>query len=88
MIENNNKIYDQIMNSGLFSFDDESGKYFSHDGCDVCAERTGKRLGNDVYDANGYLNFTDAKNNPESIYKFKICGMCLNTYANNEPFED
>lgn len=73
-----------IMERGLYETTEEPS--FSWRGCDCCRERTGKQLGNTVYDAKGYLNFEDAKIN--NYYEFKVCGGCLCTYANGDNFPE
>ena len=63
----------------------EPAGYFTWRGCELCAERTGKRLGNHVYEVHAYAS-TDAAD--EDVYEFEICGGCINALANGEPWPE
>ena len=60
-----------VIGSGLFSASEES--YFSHDGCEHCANG----LGATVYDVKGYPSLQAAHNG--DLYEFQVCGDCLNS---------
>ena len=62
------ELIEQVIGSGLFSFDDES--YFTWDGCEHCADG----LGAEVYDLRGYRNLEDRE-----LYEFHVCGDCINS---------
>ena len=59
------ELIEQVIGSGLFSFDDEF--YFSWQGCDHCADG----LGAEVYDLRGYRSLED------EMYEFQVCGDCI-----------
>ena len=80
-------LIEQITSSGLYStITDEP--YFSWQGCDYCHARTGKRLGNTVYDVKGYATLDDAQNNPGNYYEFRLCGGCLCAIDNGDPWSE
>ena len=62
------ELIEQVIGSGLFSFDDES--HFSWEGCERCANG----LGATVYDLQGYRSLEDRR-----LYEFQICGDCINS---------
>ena len=64
---NTPELIEQVIGSGLFSFDDES--YFSWQGCEHCADG----LGATVYDLQGYRSLEDTE-----LYEFQVCGDCIN----------
>lgn len=76
----------RILQGGLYSVD-ETSKGFRWSGCDVCRERTGKRLGNDVYEAKGYLDLEAARGGKE-YYDFNVCHGCLCAVANGDPWPE
>jgi len=73
MSKERRKMIEQVINSGLFSFGEES--YFTWHGCDY----EGNKLGATVYDCSGYLTLEQAQGGPGNLYEFKLCGECLNT---------
>jgi hypothetical protein len=62
------ELIEQVIGSGLFSFDDEP--HFTWQGCKHCADG----LGATVYDLRGYRSLE----NRES-YEFQVCGDCINS---------
>ena len=60
-------LIEQVIGSGLFSFDDEP--HFSRQGCDHCADG----LGAEVYDLQGYRSLEDRE-----LHEFQVCGDCIN----------
>ena len=61
------KLIEQVIGSGLFSFDDEP--HFSWRGCEYCAD-----IGATVYNLHGYRNLADTE-----LYEFQVCGDCINS---------
>ena len=70
------KTYREILAAGLYSCAQEE-PYFTWQGCDVCAETTGKRLGNNVYDVAGYASLEDARKGKDMLYEFRACDGCI-----------
>lgn len=62
------ELIEQVIDSGLFSFDDEL--HFSWQGCEHCANG----LGTTVYDLHGYRSLED-----RALYEFEVCGNCINS---------
>ncbi len=60
------ELIEQVIDSGLFAFDDES--HFSWHGCEHCADG----LGAEVYDLRGYRSLESRE-----LYEFQVCGDCL-----------
>ena len=63
---NTPKLIEQVISSGLFSFDDEP--HFTSQGCEHCAHG----LGTSVYGLRGYRNLADLE-----LYEFQVCGDCI-----------
>jgi len=63
---NTPRLIEQVIGSGLFSFDDEP--HFSWQGCEHCADG----LGATVYDLQGYRNLADLE-----LYEFRVCADCI-----------
>ena len=61
------ELIEQVIGSGLFSFDDEP--HFSWQGCEHCADG----LGSTAYDLQGYRSLEDTES-----YDFRVCGDCIN----------
>lgn len=61
------ELIEQVIGSGLFSFDDES--YFTWQGCEHCADG----LGAEVYDLRGYRGLEHRE-----LYEFRVCGDGIN----------
>jgi hypothetical protein len=64
---NTPELIEQVISSGLFSFDDET--HFNWQGCEHCADG----LGAEVYDLHGYRSLEDRE-----LYEFQVCGDCIN----------
>lgn len=64
---NTPELIEQVIGSGLFSFDD--GPTFSWQGCEHCSDG----LGAMVYALQGYRSLTDTE-----LYEFQVCGDCIN----------
>lgn len=62
------QLIEQVIGSGLFSFDDES--HFSWQGCEHCANG----LGANVYDLQGFRSLED-----RTLHEFEICSDCINS---------
>jgi hypothetical protein len=62
------ELIEQVIGSGLFSFDDEP--HFSWWGCKHCAVG----LGSTVYDLQGYRSLADTE-----LSEFQVCGDCFNS---------
>ena len=83
----NLQLLEQITSNGLFStLDDEP--YFSRQGCAYCYARTGKHLGNDVYDCQGYKSLQDAIEGTDNLYDFRLCAGCLCAIHNSDPWPE
>ena len=63
---NTPELIDQVISSGLFTFDDES--HFSRQGCEHCANG----LGAEVYDVRGYRSLDERE-----LYEFQVCSDCI-----------
>ena len=63
---NTPELIEQVIGSGLFSFDDES--HFSWLGCEHCANG----LGAEVHDLHGYRNLDERE-----LYEFQVCSDCI-----------
>ncbi len=62
------ELIEQVIGSGLFTFDDES--HFTWQGCEHCADG----LGAEVYDLRGYRSLE-----ARQLYEFQVCGDCLHS---------